>query len=351
MPPTTMEAVQFSKKELKMSHIKTSVPATPVGDEVLIKVAYAGICGTDVHVAHGSFPCRDAPLILGHEFSGKVVGVGSNVKHLKPGDNVAVDPNNGCNNCDYCHGGRYHCCKVGGINNTVGLWRDGGWAQYCKVPSDQIHKLPNNITLEQAALTEPLSCVSHGWDLISPIAVGSRILIVGAGIIGNLWAAVLHLQGHRRVIVSEPLESRRNITKQLETGFEVITPEELRAKRTHDPEWGVDLVIDCSGYGPAIEESLSLINPGGKLCIFGVTSPETKISVSPYFLYKNEITITAVNINPFSFPKALGWIDAMGSRYLDYERLGIKTFTLNQYKEALDTLHKGSIAKAIFKID
>ena len=121
----------------------------------------------------------------------------------------------GCNNCDHCHGGNYHCCKVGGINNTVGLWRDGGWAQFCKVPSDQVHKIPDNITLEQAALTEPLSCVSHGWDLISPVHVGSKILIVGAGIIGNLWAAVLHLQGHRRVIVSEPNENRRKIVKQL----------------------------------------------------------------------------------------------------------------------------------------
>ena len=93
MPPATMEAVQFTKNGLKMAHIKTAVPAAPVGNEVLIKVAYAGICGTDVHVAHGSFPCRDNPIILGHEFSGKVVNVGSDVKHLKPGDNVAVDPN------------------------------------------------------------------------------------------------------------------------------------------------------------------------------------------------------------------------------------------------------------------
>ncbi|XP_069684513.1 uncharacterized protein [Periplaneta americana] len=350
MPPHTMEAVQFDKQKEQLSFIKAPQPAAPIRNEVIIKVAYAGICGTDLHIAEGAFPCRDAPVIMGHEFSGVVTAVGPEVSHLKAGDRVAVDPNNGCFNCDSCHKGEYHFCKIGGINNTVGIWSDGGWAQYCKVPCDQVHKLPDSITLEQAALTEPLSCVSHGWDRICPIAVGSKILILGAGIIGNLWASVLHLQGHRRVTVSEPQEARRKLMKNLETGFDIITPTELKARKAQDTEYGFDLIVDCSGYAPAMEESLDLLKHGGKLCIFGITSPEAKMSVRPFQLYMKEVTIYAVNINPFSFPKALGWIDAMGSRYLDYGRLGIKTFTLNQHKEALQALKTGSIAKAIFKI-
>lgn len=345
-----MEAIQFDRKKEQILLIKAPYPIKPIKNEVIVEVAYAGICGTDLHIAEGAFPCRDDPVILGHEFSGVVSAVGPEVTHLKPGDHVAVDPNSGCHYCELCHGGNYHLCKVGGINNTVGIWKDGGWAQYCKLAAEQVHKVPHHITLEQAVLAEPLSCISHGWDRIAPIPVGSRILILGAGIIGNLWASVLHLQGHRRVIVSEPQEARRKLMMNLETNFDIITPDELKARRAKDPSWGVDLVIDCSGYAPAMEEALLLISPGGKMCIFGVTSPQARISISPFQMYMDELTIIAVNINPFSFPKAMGWIDAMGSRYLDYGHLGIKTYTLSQYKEALEALKKGSIAKAIFKI-
>ncbi|PSN45209.1 hypothetical protein C0J52_07142 [Blattella germanica] len=338
------------KREAKLSYIKAPMPSAPVKNEVLIKVAFAGICGSDIHATNGQFPCKETPLIMGHEYSGVVTAVGSEVKNIKPGDRVAVDPNSPCSSCDACHAGRYQCCKMSGLTASIGMWSDGGWAQYSKVSAEQVHKIADKITLEQAALTEPLSCVAHGFDMISPVPVGSTILIQGAGIIGNLWAAVMHLQGHRKVIISEPQETRRKLAAKLDTGFDIVSPEELRARRARNPEWGVDLVIDCSGFAPALEEAITFINPGGKLCIFGVAPPNARMSVSPYHLYKNEISIVSVCINPYTFPKALGWIDAMGSRYLDYEKLGVKTFSLSQYKEALQALKEGSIAKAMFMI-
>ncbi|PNF25813.1 L-threonine 3-dehydrogenase [Cryptotermes secundus] len=346
-----MEAIQFDPENRKLSLIKTPLPPEPKKNEVVIRVAYSGICGTDLHIVEGTYPCRKMPVILGHEFSGVVTSVGCDVTHLRQGDNVAVDPNSGCLTCDACHSGNYHHCSNGGVDKITGIYQDGGWAEFCLVPADQVHKLPKNISLQQAGLTEPLSCIAHGWDRITPIAVGSRILILGAGIIGNLWASILHLQGHRRVTVSEPQEARRNLLEKLETGFDIITPEELQTRRAKDSSWGVDLVIDCSGYAPAMEEALALINPGGTLCIFGVSSPKATMNVSPYLLYKNELKIVAVKVNPFSFPKALGWIDAMGSRYLDYEKLGIKAYSLSQYEEALQALKEGRIAKAMFKLE
>ncbi|XP_021918601.1 D-arabinitol dehydrogenase 1-like isoform X1 [Zootermopsis nevadensis] len=346
-----MEAIQFDPQNKKLSLIKVPLPADPKKNEVVIRVAYAGICGTDLHITEGTFPCRETPVTLGHEFSGVVTSVGCDVTHIKKGDNVAVDPNSGCFTCDACHSGNYHYCSGGGIDKITGIYQNGGWAEFCVVPADQVHKLPKNISLQQAGLTEPLSCVAHGWDRITPIAVGSRILILGAGIIGNLWASVLHLQGHRRVTISEPQEARRKLLQKLETGFEIITPDELKTYRAKDLSWGMDLVIDCSGYAPAMEEALTYINPGGTLCIFGVSSPKAKMSVSPYLLYKNELKIIAVKVNPFSFPKALGMIDAMGSRYLDYEKLGIKTYSLSQYEDALQALKEGTIAKAMFKLE
>ncbi|PSN51331.1 hypothetical protein C0J52_15719 [Blattella germanica] len=280
-----MQAVQFDLRQKKISLVEVNIPSSTDRLDVVVKVQYAGVCGTDLHIVEGAFPCNSSPFILGHEFCGIVSFVGSDVKHVRPGDNVVVDPESGCETCNYCHGGNYQHCKNGGLNNAVGMYRNGGWAQYCRVPAAQVYKLPSNIPLDQ------------------------------------------------------------------DTGFDIVTPQELKKYRSKDEDWGVDLVIDCSGYAPAMEEALKYVNPGGKLCIFGVSSPTATMQVSPYDIFKYELSIIGININPFSFPKALNWIQVMGERYLSFEKLGIKTFSLDQYEDALQSLKKGIIAKAVFKID
>ncbi|CAH1107905.1 unnamed protein product [Psylliodes chrysocephalus] len=345
-----MEAINFTAKTKKLELVNLPVPKVTKPDQVLIKVAYAGICGTDLHIIQGEFPCNEnETFTLGHEFSGTVVDVGSDVKIFKKGDRVSVDPNSGCNSCEFCHSGKPHFCPIGGISNTIGIYRNGGWAEYCVAPIVQVHKVSDTITLEQAALTEPLSCLAHGFDIISPVTVGQKILITGAGIIGSLWVCNLHLQGHRNVTVSEPNSNRLQMLKNLNTGFKLITPDQLKKNQQSDPNYKFDLIIDCSGYPPAIEHAVTILNKGGKLCIFGVAPPHAEIKIKPFDVYMNELKIFGVLINPFSFPKSLGLIEAMGDRYLNYENLGIKTFPLKQYKEAIELLKKGTIAKAIFK--
>ncbi|CAH0549581.1 unnamed protein product [Brassicogethes aeneus] len=344
-----MEALQYTAREKKLQLVQIPIPKVSLPNQILIKVAYAGICGTDLHIIEGEFPCNKTnTFTLGHEFSGTVIEVGSNVSNFKKGDKVSVDPNNGCQRCHFCHSGQPHFCKIGGINNTIGIFRDGGWANYALAPEEQVHKLPEKITLEQAALAEPLSCLAHGWDIISPISVGSKILVTGAGIIGNLWVCALHLQGHRNVTVSEPNLARLEMLRKLDSGYNLITPDQLKKNQQADSGYLFDVVIDCSGYPPAVEHAISLLNCGGKLCCFGVAPPHGKITISPFEIYMKELTIYGVNINPFSFPKSLGLLEAMGDRYLNYEKLGIKTFSLKQYNVAIEALKKGTIAKAVF---
>ncbi|XP_030757543.1 D-arabinitol dehydrogenase 1-like isoform X2 [Sitophilus oryzae] len=297
---------------------------------------------------YGDFPCSQDTFTLGHEFSGTVVEVGSAVQNVKKGDRVVVDPNDGCRCCDFCHSGNPHFCKIGGQTN-LGVHRNGGWGTYALVPTNLVQKLPENISLEQGALAEPISCLSHGWDLLSPVPVGSRILVIGAGIIGSLWACILHLQGHRRVTVSEPNTNRLNILKKLDTGYDLVTPNTL-TKSSEDPNYKFDIVVDCSGYCPAIEQGLGLLDKGGKLCCFGVPPPGAKISVAPFDLYDKEITIFAVKVNPFSFVKSIGFLTSLGSRYLDYGRLGIEVFDLKDYPKALEALKLGKVAKAVFRL-
>ncbi|CAH2988285.1 unnamed protein product [Chilo suppressalis] len=250
-----------------------------------------------------------------------------------------------CLLCDYCRKGNYQHCLTAGINSTIGIWRDGGWAQYCRVPQDQVYALPDGITTEQAGLCEPYSCVSHGFDRASPLLVGDKILIVGAGIIGNLWVTALHHQGHRDVTVSEMNKSRLEIVKKMDTGFRLISPDVLSQEKQL-----FDVIIDCTGVGKVMEISFGYLKPGGKYVVFGCCPPTHQATINPFEIYVKELTIIGVKINPYSFPKAIGWLKAMGSRYVDYEKLGVKTYSLSEYQNAMDDLKAGSVSKALFKI-
>lgn len=342
-----MEAVLFDGKSLSLKYEKNyAMPKITNDEDVLVKVAYSGVCGTDLHIIQGEFPAsKERPLPLGHEFSGVIVDVGKKCI-FKKGQNIVVDPNRACNLCDFCRNGNYQYCLTAGINSTIGIWRDGGWAQYCIVPQDQVFPLPEGVTLEQGGLCEPYSCVSHGFDRAAPLAVGQKILIIGAGIIGNLWATTLHHHGHRDVTVSEMNKARLDIVKQLDTGFRLISPDVLEKEKQL-----YDVIIDCTGVGKVMEISFHYIMPGGKYVLFGCCPPAHQSSLNPFDIYNKEITVIGVKINPFSFPKAIGWLKAMGARYLDYKKLGIKTYSLSQYQNALEDLKKGTISKALFKIE
>ncbi|XP_026734464.1 D-arabinitol dehydrogenase 1-like [Trichoplusia ni] len=341
-----MEAVVFDGSNLTLKYEKNyPMPKITNDDDVIVKVHYAGICGTDLHIIQGEFPAiKTHPIALGHESSGVIHAIGKNSIY-KVGQKVAIDPNKSCNLCDFCHNGNYQYCLTAGINSTIGIWKDGGWAQYVVVPQQQIFVLPDEITTEQAGLCEPYSCVSHGFNRAAPLKVGQKILVVGAGIIGNLWITTLHHHGHREVTVSEMNTARLDIVKRLDTGYRLITPDVL-AKENNT----YDVIIDCTGVGKVMEISFNYLREGGKYVLFGCCPPNHTTTVNPYQIYNKELTIIGVKINPFSFPSAIGWLKAMGSRYVDYYKLGVKTYSLSQYSEALEDLKKGSVAKAVFKV-
>ncbi|XP_032686133.1 sorbitol dehydrogenase-like [Odontomachus brunneus] len=339
-----MEYLSFDLSSKSLTLKKSDNIPKPAPDEVRIKVAYSGICGTDLHILEGSFPCKeDGPVTLGHEFVGTIDELGSNVTIFKVGQCVAVDPNNGCNKCDHCHNANYHYCELGGINNTIGIYRNGGWATHALVPETQVYLIPDGVEMHQAVLSEPLSCLAHGWDKVNPVNVGSKVLVIGAGIIGLLWTCLLHLHGLRKTVtISEPQERRRQIADNLGLNYDIKSPSEMKGN--------FDVAVDCSGSGPAMEAAVSLLGPGGRLCVFGVASPQTKLTIEPFQIYKKELSILGVNINPYSFSKGLALLQAMSEKYINYNKLGIKIFSLSQHEDAIHALKKGEISKAVFKL-
>ncbi|KAI8433394.1 hypothetical protein MSG28_015434 [Choristoneura fumiferana] len=147
-----MEAVVFNGKELTLKYVKDfPIPKIVNDTDVIVKVEYSGICGTDVHIIQGEFPAsKERPLAMGHEFSGIITQVGK-ASVFKVGQKVVVDPNSACHICDHCRSGNYHYCLTAGINSTIGIWRDGGWAEYVLCPQNNVFTLPDDITTEQEA--------------------------------------------------------------------------------------------------------------------------------------------------------------------------------------------------------
>src|SRR5579859_5324022 len=191
----TMEAAQIETPE-KAQVIDTAMPV-PGPDDVLIAVAAAGICGTDLHIFHGEYEAT-YPLIPGHEFSGTVVAIGENVKRYKPGDRVTADPNIPCNRCPACQRNEPNQCES---LAAIGVTRSGAFAQYVIAPEGNVFPI-GDLTFAQAALIEPLACVVWGLKRVQ-VQPGDSALIFGAGPMGCLLLQAIKHSGAAKVDITD----------------------------------------------------------------------------------------------------------------------------------------------------
>jgi 2-desacetyl-2-hydroxyethyl bacteriochlorophyllide A dehydrogenase len=338
MDKNIMHALCYNRPhKLQLVDLPIPVPQT---DEVLIEVAYSGICGTDLHILNEESPAAEK-VILGHEFSGRIVATGKSVHILQPGDRVAVDPNNYCGTCEYCLRRQVHFCQN---IKPIGVFRDGGWAEYCAVPSALVHPLPTGIDPIWAALAEPISCILHGWDRIQPLHPEQKILILGAGLIGLLWILTLNKFGISNTLVSEPRASRRESARKLK--LHCIEPEQILQQNPHG-EKGFDVIIDCSGNPAAIEQALNFLNPLGKFLFFGVCPQDSKINIKPFTVFQKEWTFYGSVINPFTFARSLEVISNIQRPLTD---MGIITYRLDEYEHALQAAREGYYSKVMFEL-
>ena len=243
--------------------------------------------------------CRTAPTrsIPGHEFAGTVVAVGSDVTEFAEGDRIAADPNIFCGECHYCLIGRGNLCIYYG---ALGVTRDGACAEFLAVPVGNCFALPDSMPLEHAPLIEPLSCAVHGFDLL-PGRVGEHYLIYGAGTMGLMMAQLAQRAGAASVSVVDINTSRLEVARRPWSRCDRPT----RAAEFDRPH-GWEVVVDCTGVIPAIEDALTRVRPGGTMQVFGVAAADAKASFSPFDVYKNEITIVGSMAVLHSFGRCRG---------------------------------------------
>jgi 2-desacetyl-2-hydroxyethyl bacteriochlorophyllide A dehydrogenase len=274
--------------------------------EVLLQVERCGICGTDSHIVRGHFPAPNLPLIIGHEFSGTVVGIGSGVTHVEPGDRATADINIACGTCYFCrHGNKLFCPYV----RQLGVHDAGGMAEYVAAPAGNVYKLPDSMPFDHAAFIEPLACAIHGQDRIG-VDVGETVLVIGAGPMGLAHVAMSRLHGAAQVIVSEPDPARRERAHKLGSDVEVDPlggglDDVMRATGGR----GADVVIEAVGSARTYTQAIELARRGGRVLAYGAAPADATIELRPFDIYSKELTIVGSYAGTYeTWPKAIDLI-------------------------------------------
>jgi 2-desacetyl-2-hydroxyethyl bacteriochlorophyllide A dehydrogenase len=300
---------------------------SPGPADVVVKPAAVGICGTDLHIMDGEF-APAFPIVPGHEFAGEIVAVGAEVTGYQVGDQVAVDPSLYCGHCYYCKRARGNQCENWA---AIGVTVSGGAAQYVSAPMANLFALPDHLSPRDAALIEPLSCAVRGFDVL-PRDMASSYLIYGSGTMGLIMMELAKRAGAESVSMVDLNPERLETAKRLGCSAAVTNADELDAPR------GWDVVIDCTGAAPAIRDGLPRVGRGGTFLQFGVSNYDARVEITPYEIYRREITITGSMAVLHSFDRA-GTLLAAG--VLNPGIFISHRFPLDSYAEALNQFRAG----------
>ena len=309
---------------------------TPGEGEAVIRVQVAGVCGTDVHIYYDRFP-NTPPVILGHEFSGIIEQLGPDVETFQVGERVVSENNPfACGVCRICSLGYPNLCPQ---KKAMGIHSNGCFAEYVRLPANLLHRIPDNISFEEAALTEPLAVSVHAVSQQGGIEPGDIVLVFGPGAIGLLGAQVARAEGAGRVILigtAQDEEARFSCAERL--GIETLNIEkESLERKIMDLTGGegVDVIMEASGSEAAILQGIKLLRKKGRMAIVGITG-QKKISLDWDFMVNRGLSLFfSYGSRNFDWEKALKFLSERKVRTLP---LITHRFQIKEWKEALRTL-------------
>lgn len=336
-----MKAVVFEQpKSLSIQQVPDPICGP---DEVIVRVATSGICGTDLHIYKGEY-MGEYPLIPGHEFSGVVVEIGKDVDYLKVGDRVAPDPNIFCNHCEFCRNDQgNHCLNWRG----VGITRAGGFSEYVAVPARVCYPVPESLNDAQAAFIEPLACVAYALRRVR-VGPADKVLILGAGPMGLLLVQALRNSGASQVVVVEKQPQRLALAATMGAALTVEAgPDQAEQLRDVAP-FGFDIVIDATGVPVVIEGAFAYLKPRGQYLQFGVTPMDAVVRINPYQIFKNDWTIIGSFAVCYSFEPAIAWL---ANGVIDIAPLVSHTVSIDEFADVFAKFDKGQTLKAHIRMD
>ena len=333
----------------KLEIVERDIPE-PKPDEVLVKLEYVGVCGSDLHYFEngriGNYIVK-FPFVLGHECAGVVVETGSQVKHLKPGDKVALEPGKTCGRCEFCKTGRYNLCPDVIFFATPPV--DGVFQEYVVHEADLCFRLPDNVNTMEGALIEPLAVGFHA-AITGGAKLGQTALVTGSGCIGLVSMLALKALGISRVFISDVVNKRLEKAKTLGAA-EVINSSEKNTLKTIKEltgNKGVDVVIETSGSEAAAAEGIGALKKGGTLVFVGY-SKTGMMNLPIGEALDKELSMKTIFRYRHIYPLA---IDAVAQSKVDIKNIVTDVFDFSSIQEAMikSARNKADIVKSVVKI-
>lgn len=298
-------------------------------DEVLIKVRASAICGSDLHIARGLHPSAPLPVTIGHEFSGDVAALGECVERVKAGQRVTVEPCIVCGKCDACRRGDYCYCENISFTYRNG---DGSMADYVVVKEPYVYELPEYLTYETGALMEPLAVATHAVKR-ADVRLGESVLIIGAGAIGMMTAAMCRRSGAGEIIIADVSDHRLlaalevGATKAVNSGREDLEREIASITQGK----GVDKSFECVGRESCFNQAVMTLKKNGTATVIGIYEKPV-VSFPASRLITHEIHVQGAQSYCWDFPIAI-----KAAKDLPMEKFITHTFPLSRLEEAVRT--------------
>ena len=306
--------------------VTTEFPTPEPGpQDVLIKVFASGICGTDVHIFDGDY-VGSYPIIPGHEFSGIVDAVGGEVRRFRRGDRVAVEPNIACDNCAACLNNRQNFCENW---QAVGVTRPGGMAEYVVAPEKAVFDI-GPLSFSQGAFVEPLACVLHGVER-THFQLADRVLIIGAGPIGNLLTRTIRLRGACAITQVDRNQARLKLAREAGATETAVSLDGL-------PVDCYDVVVDATGVPELMQKTLSFARLGGTVLLFGVPPQTSTLTVDAFPIFRKGLTIHS---SFTSVRNSLQAVRLLAGGAIDVTSLVSHTLALDDLALGIDLMQTG----------
>jgi L-iditol 2-dehydrogenase len=306
----------------------------PGKGDVTIKVAYAGLCGTDLHAYKGEYSKTKFPVVLGHELSGVVTELGEGVAKFKVGDRVTCESTyKACESCRYCKSKDYNLC---GTRIGIGTNKDGAFEEYMTMAEDRVWKLPDNISLKAGAISEPLACGTHAVMETAMVQKGDTVCVFGAGAIGLMVAQCAVAVGATVILAGLTIDEERfQVAKEMGVQYTVDQLKEnlaeLVAKIT---DGGVDHAFECSGALPALHKAFEIVRKKGQVIQMGMYRQDMNPISMEYLLHKEIRYMGSRSQKPSSWALAMDLFAAGG---IHPEKAVSMIVPVEQWKEAFDS--------------
>ncbi len=320
-------------------------PPVPMDDEVLIKVKSAAICGSDLGIYHytSAYSEMKLPVVLGHEFSGEIVETGLEVIDYKKGDRVLSESVKACGVCEFCKTGMSNLCDQ---STLFGIHTDGGFAEYITVPYKLLHKIPTNMSYDQAALVEPLSNAVHFVRDITPFKIDDYVVVQGCGPIGLFSAQLFKLGGAKVFVTGLGVDKLRfEIAEKL--GIETLNIEEesLEERVIQDTGGrGADIAFVAVGAPPAVKQATKIIKKRGLVTVVGIFGKEVPLDMT--WVVRREIMIHgAYDAKPVNFPQS---IDLINRGLIDVDSILTHKLSLDEAEKGFKVAIEKTGGKVVF---